>query len=225
MNVVAPVVRCLLSIAALAAPASAFDFTPPAQWRDLSPGAPAPGPKDFPDSITQEAASGDYVAFAADPVADADGSYATFSARVVGQTAVISEKFLEGFTESSTAAVAQQGFRYKVDEKGLEEVQGVRVGRVVGTLSGPEGTARQLVYVMPGRDATAVLVYTCSPADFARRLPSFEAAARRTGGIRELSRLAWLFGTDAGHYVLGKVTGVLVGVGVMLFLVRVLRRR
>jgi hypothetical protein len=215
---------------AFASPAVAFEFPVPDGWRDLSPNAPVANFKGVPDPIVHQATQGDFVAFAMDPQPEADGTYAVFNVKVMKESSVISDSFMQSFVDGLTGAVSKRGFRYDVNERRIDRFEGTRVGRVVGTLTLPNGSAlRQLIYVMPGQAEIAIVMFICTPQSFEQRRPAFEAAAHRIKGLAEPSPFDMLFRTDRGHYILGYLAGGLVGVlvvvGVMVAVVKMMMRR
>jgi hypothetical protein len=233
----APAFVAALSIAAVAAPASAaFKFAIPDGWTDLSPGKEAP--KEVPEQLVTMAQSGVYAAYAIDLAGGKDGFAENLNAVVNHRPFVADDASLEQYLEEFPAQVRREvpGAKVKVSEQGLQEIGGVPSLRLVADIEMPTFTMRTLQYVIPGGDETAALTYSATPDSFDQYLPTFEAAAKKTVGAAAAPMAARVgqkllqTGVSANDWQKifgfgGKVIGAIVGVLVVLLVSRIARRK
>ena len=165
-----------------------------------------------------------YLAYAVDRPAGRDDVAAAFNAIRLPTLGRIDEARLGRMLEGMVSKAFAEGLMIDVIDRSLVEVSGATAGRVTYEVVVEGEQTRYLLYVLPGLEHGVALTYSSGADDFARYQPVFEASAAGTRGVREPSALAQLFQTDEGHYLLGKMTGLLVGILLAGFLfVRVVR--
>jgi hypothetical protein len=103
------------------------------------------------------------------------------------------------------------------------DIAGHRAARVIDDLTVNGVTKRQVSYVMPAGDVTAILLVTAAVDGFDARLGEFDAIAQATRGLRR--------STDSDEdrayrlgYAVGRVVGVLLVFVLLFFGVRAIMR-
>jgi len=230
------VVGLVMSAAATAPASAAWKFAVPDGWVDLSPGKEAP--KEVPEAVTMVAQSGVYTAYAIDLAGGKDGFAENFNAVINHRAFVADDASLKQYLSEFPAQVRREvpGAKVKVLEQTVQPIGGVPSLRVVADIEMPTFTMRSLQYVIPGGDETVALTYSATPDSFDEYLPTFEAAAKKTEGASPAPMAARVgqkllsTGVSAGDWQKifgfgGKVIGGLVGVGVVLLISRMAKRR
>jgi hypothetical protein len=168
----------------------------PADWIDLSPGAPPQRLDAVPPGTRAAARSQDWKEYAAAPDFRATMGLLL---ETEGATEPIDARYLDDLTSS----VLKSGELASVDRRETLVISGLTWGRIEGTT--PDGF-RVLAYVVPGNPRNGYLMFA-SPADQYRKLePKFDALARETQGFaspppRRGPMLSVLFGSVAALLV------------------------
>lgn len=168
------------------APASRFSFHVPDGWTDLSPTAPpanfAIAPKPLLDTIRARPRPMAFYAF--DLTSGDDGFMENVNANLIAGAEPITADTIAAAFRDVENGLAQVGGRYEKLEQSTVEIDGVTVGRAVGLMHLGPIVSKQLAYLLPGDGQSAILTYSSTPEAFPRYLPIFEAAARKTKGLK-----------------------------------------
>jgi hypothetical protein len=202
-----------LAVFCLSLPFSAvseFRFQIPAEFRDLSPGAPPANFDGVPEAIVTESRSGKYVVLAMDFRYE-DGFYENFNASVTKGALEVEPGSIE---EHSSKLAAEYGKAFgspvTVLEKDVTSVGGVPSFRIVYDVVIPgQLTMRQMQYFVPGEREFAILTYSATPETFAQYRPAFEASALATQGAAAPKLVDWWRAGRAG--LIGAVVAGVVG--------------
>lgn len=200
------------------AAAEAFTFRVPPGWVDLSPGAPDANFEGLPPALVSSARSGTYAAVAID-LRPTDGDPANFNAVVRPGAQRVTEEAVAYFADGLPRELTRVNplATSRALEHRVVTVGDVHFGRVVMETSVVLGGAmRQLVYVIPGEGQTAVVTYSCPPAQYERYEPIFDAAARATLGAVEPSAPESALERILRRGAVGGILGALGGVVVWL---------
>ena len=229
-------VAALLLVAAAAPASAAWKFAIPEGWIDLSPGKEAP--EEIPEELVTMAQSGVYAAYAIDLAGGKDGFAENLNAVVSRRPLVADDASLKQYLDEFPAQVRREvpGGKVKILEQAVQPIGGVPSLRLVADIELPTFTMRTLQYVIPGGDETVALTYSATPDSFDQYLPTFEAAAKKTEGAAAAPMAARVgqkllqTGVSAGDWQKifgfgGKVIGAIVGVGVVLLISRMAKRR
>jgi hypothetical protein len=189
---------------------SEFHFQIPAEFRDLSPGAPPANFEGVPEAIVNESRSGKYVVLAMDFRYE-DGFYENFNAAVTKGALEVEPGAIEAHSSRLAAEYGKAfGSPVTVLEKDVTAVGGIPSFRIVYdvVIPGPL-TMRQMQYFGPGEREFAILTYSATPETFAQYRPAFEASALATQGAAAPKLVDWWRAGRAG--VIGAVVAGLVG--------------
>jgi len=202
-------VALFLTLAPAIHAASEFTFRIPRGWVNLlDPNFIA---NKIPQSVMQEAMSGQYAVYAVDPEAvTADGAAASFNAIEQPVTGRVTDAVLRQTATEMTSGAAKLGATINVTESHLAKLGGVDVGVMTSDMKTARGSMRLLQYVIPGKTHSAVLTYASVPETFDRYRPAFESAAMATTGAYDHSSINWTHAMLFGG--LGGFIAVILGV-------------
>lgn len=171
--VLAAALAWAVALPAHAAPEHSFQFEIPDGWIDLSPGTPAANADDASPLIREATRrlDPDTVVYAAMPGED-----------VVMSVLLRAEVDSEPIDPASLARAARQiGWEdhFVVEEQRIETVGGLAWGRFTGHT---DKNTRFLLYLVPGRPRSALVLFSAPPEAFDDLVTTFEAAAMHTRG-------------------------------------------
>lgn len=157
---------------------SGFTFQLPPGWRNLSPGALAENFRGMPPQLVAKARAAPLLAI--DGAGMNDGFVEGISVILTPCPARIDESTIDHMARGALRSGAEE-----IVERGVVTVGGVASGRIMYDISWGAMKARLLQFLLPSRRDCAVLTYSATRDDFARYLPSFEAATQATGGLSD----------------------------------------
>jgi hypothetical protein len=165
------------------APTSRFTFHVPAGWTDLSPGAPEANFAAVPKPLLDTIRARPMAFYAFDLTSGDDGFLENVNANVVVGAEPITPAIVAAALRDVDNGLRAMGGRYESLEQSTVEIDGVTVGRAVGVMHLGPIVSKQLAYLLPGDDQSAIVTYSSTPEAFDRYLPIFEDAVRKTRGL------------------------------------------
>jgi hypothetical protein len=181
-------------------------FVVPDGWTDLSPGKPLDGLDEDDKMRAEAAAKAHYLLYAVDKQTDDDLADNVNALRQPSRT------------WSDTASVEAEQAELEANSHGkvtvtaseVRRIDGVDCVRFEATLR-PEsgGVARQVYYLMPLGDDSAVVVYTTGKDTWEAMKPVFDATAAKTNGLAPPTPSRW------GTIILLSLIGGVLGGGLL----------
>lgn len=190
-------------------------FVVPDGWTDLSPGKSLDGLDEDDKARAQAAAKAHYLLYAVDKQTDDDFPDNVNAYRQPSRT--WSD---EASIESLKAEMEEKaGGALEIKNSEVRKIAGVDAVRFEATLNPGNGIARQLYYVMPLGDDSAVLVFSTGKETWEAMKPVFDATAAKTTGLAPPTPSRW------GTIILVSLLGGVLGGGLLGGLAWLLKRR
>lgn len=208
------IVFLLLALLAVPACAEEFTYELPPGWVDLA----KRGPNTFnaPEFLINEARSGKYRIWAADPDRITRLG-APVNMNVVEQpgTGKVTEEVMREAVDGMRKQLDQLGVEYSLlGQPQIRKMNGVNVGIVESQMTTPQGSLRMRQYFIPGEKKAAVITYACPPDDWDDYQNLFDVSAHGTKGAHEHGGgIHWSRALRTGAFgaFIGAIVGAIIG--------------
>ena len=179
-------------------------FAVPDGWTDLSPGRSLDGLDAESKARAQAAAKARYLLSAVDQQAD-DGFPDNVNAHLQPTATYADTSSIEAL---GAEMEGKSDGALRIINSEARKINGVDCVRFEASFTPGNGVARQLYYVMPLGNESAVLVYSTGKDTWDAMEPVFDAAAAKTTGLAPASSTGW------GTIILLSLLGGVVGGGI-----------